>query len=64
MKAKSLSKVTNLKENAASNIDSYAGYITSLKYFNIFFWFVTAEDTPEDKPLLVWLQVRRLQYSQ
>ena len=57
LRAKSLSKVINLNEDAAVNIESYSGFITIKQKLNTFFWFFTAEAFPEEKPLIIWLQV-------
>ena len=59
--AKKLSKVGPLNETAAEGLLSYAGFISvqeELWKSNLFFWFFPAEENPEEKPLLVWLQVR------
>ena len=55
--AKELSKVTDLNEKAAEDVESYSGFITTNSIQHNFFWFIKAESNPEDKPLIVWLQV-------
>ena len=54
---KELSKVTDLNEKAAEDVESYSGFITTNSNQHNFFWFFKAESNPEDKPLIVWLQV-------
>ncbi|KAM4704652.1 putative serine carboxypeptidase CPVL [Rhinophrynus dorsalis] len=41
-----------------ANVKSYAGYLTVNKTYNsnLFFWFFPAQVSPEDAPVLLWLQ--------
>ncbi|XP_065202817.1 venom serine carboxypeptidase-like [Planococcus citri] len=52
--AKQLSEVKPL----AGQVKSYSGFLTVNKTYNsnIFFWFFPAEMSPENAPVLVWLQ--------
>ena len=59
--AKNLSRVQGLDEDAAFGVESYAGFITleELRWQSqLFFWFFPAEgDEPQNKPIVIWLQV-------
>ena len=62
-KAVQLSKVLNLGEEAAENVESYAAFITVKQRFwtsQLFYWFIPAESEAENKPLIIWLQVWRM----
>ena len=59
-KAVQQSKVLNLGEEAAENVESYAAFITVKQRFwtsQLFYWFIPAESEAENKPLIIWLQV-------
>ena len=59
-KAVQKSKVLNLGEEAAENVESYAAFITVKQRFwtsQLFYWFIPAESEAENKPLIIWLQV-------